>query len=166
MKKFLLMKAVALLFVVACAQVARAQHEMQCFAVEYTSGETYYFALDAEPIVSYADGTISVTQEGDGAFSIEGVALSDIARNYFAQAIPEGIGKVPTMDGETTEFSNGKALITGLKDGAQVYVYSADGQVVGSVVARDGNACVDFNGLKGGQVYILSTPSGSVKIVK
>ncbi len=143
-----------------------------CFAIEYADGEGIdYFALSAEPVITYGAGTITVKQEGEDAYSIEDISLDDIKECYFEDAVPtgvvpEGIESVPTMDGSMAEFSNGQTLITGLKEGAQVYVYTADGQTVGSVTAQNGNACIDFNSLKGGQVYILHTPKASYKIVK
>ncbi len=64
-------------------------------------------------------------------------------------------------------ISAGGALMTGLEEGAHVYVYTADGQTVVSAVAgKDGKVGVDLNSLKSGQVYILRTPNASYKIVK
>ncbi len=165
MRKFLLVKAVILLFTLTVTQATWAQdeqEEVECLAVAYVDGETDYFALDASPVVTFGDGTFSVVQDGEDAYSLEDVSLDDVQEYNFqeavpTEAVPEGIGKI----------SAGEALMTGLKEGAQVYVYTIDGQTIVSTTAgKDGVVNVDLNSLKGGQVYILRTPKASYKIVK
>ncbi len=160
MKKFLLL-CIGALF---CCALSWADNEVLCLTLATTDGDEIYFGLDDDPVITYGDKTITVESE---PYSVVDMSIYDLEMYYFADAIPTGIGAVPTMDGSSTEFSNGKVLVRGLNVGSQVAVYTADGQMVGSVTAsEDGNVCVDLNSLKGNQVYILRTPSASFKIVK
>ncbi len=167
MKNFL---SLCLLTLCSCSLFAQSE-EVYCLAVAYAlSDEVDFFAFDANPTVTFGEGTLSVTQDGEDAYKIEDMLITDVREWYFCDAVPgqgtDGIAAV-SADGSQMSFSAGQALMTGLKAGAHVYLYTADGKTIGSVTATaDGRAVVDFNSLKGGQVYILRTPSASYKIVK
>ncbi len=172
MKKNTLVKAAMLLFMLTATQSLWAQDEqLYCLAVEYASGEVDYFAFESKPVATFSETALSITQDGEDTYYIEDIVYEDIKKWSFTDAIPStpetgGIGGV-AMDGSSMTFSAGKALMTGLGAGSQVHVYTVDGQTVLSVTAnQDGSAMVDLGGLKGGQVYIVRTPSASYKIVK
>ncbi len=137
---------------------------VECLAVEYDDGAVDYFALDANPIITYGDGTtLNVTQDGDGAYSIRDISLDEIARYYFDDATPTTSGNHDGIEG----IQSGEALMTGLTEGAQVNVYTADGRVVSSMtVGKDGRVSLDLGSLPSGQVYVVRTPKTSYKIVK
>ncbi len=166
MNKFLLTKALLLAAVCLFAQNIWAQDEAEeCLALVYAdSSQVDYFALSAHPVITFDDDAtaLSVTQDGEGAYSISDINLDLIDYYNFVDAVPTtgdntGIGSI-LMD---------HALITGLKAGAQVNIYTVDGRMVSSATAtQDGRVDVDFGALKSGQVYILSTPQASYKIVK
>ncbi len=187
MKKILLLCLTTLFSLSLFAQ--EEDEEVYCLAVSIASStEVDYFALDANPVATFGEGTLSITQDGEGVISIVDMALTDVEEWYFCDAVPgvgekqeepepepepdpdpdtgTGIGGV-SAGGSQINLSAGQVLMTGLEAGAQVYVYAADGQTVNSVVASsDGRAVVDLNSLKSGQVYILRTPSASYKIAK
>ncbi len=160
MKKFLLSYVTILLF---CTTLSAAE-DVMCLAVVEKNGEETYFALGKLPIITHGKGTVTITGVD---YTIEDLSLNYVEKLYHTRAVPTGIGSIAAMDGASADFANGKVLFTGLKDGVRVYVYTVDGQMVGSATAsEDGNVCIDLNSLKGNQVYILRTPSTSYKIVK
>ncbi len=190
MKKNVLLKAIALLFVATFAQTLWAQEEDEVegyyLVMAYTeSDEVDYFALAASPVVGFNDGTISVTTNEDGGYTIADLPFDSLRKMTIyphdevevneeeeEEQGDEGTGDDDdTPDGITNianrpDFAAGKAYITGLEPGTEVYLYTADGQLVNAVAAsQDGNACVDFNALKSGVVYLLRTPANTYKII-
>ncbi len=160
MKKILLLCLTTLLSLLANGETVK------CLVVVSVGGEKTNFALSEEPSIRFGAGTLTVSSAD---YTIEELPFSDFEKYYFADAIPtvDGIGSINTMEGSLPQFINGKVFITGLKNGTLVYIYTADGQAIGSVESSsDGNVCVDLGSLKSGGVYILRTPSTSFKIVK
>ncbi len=158
MKKNVFMRAILMLVVLALAQTTWAQSEVQCLALAYTdSSEVDYFALSEGPVITYGDWTITVKQGEKDAYSIEDISLDKVEKYYFEKAVPTSIGGI----------SAGEASMTGLTEGAHVYVYTADGRMVSTATAgKDGRIDLDLNSLPRGQVYIVRTPMASYKIVK
>ncbi len=165
MKKSLLIRLLLLTFVCTLSSSAWADDEgMDCLAVESTSGEVTYFGLDHDPIITHSENSITIVST---KYTISDMPLDDVTNCYFTVDVPTGIGSIAADDERNTSFTNGKALVTNLRTGDKVYVYTADAQTVLTVAASaDGDASVDLSNLKSGQVYILRTPTTSFKIIK
>ncbi len=163
MKKKSLLRAIALLVVMVSSQVVRAAGSETCLAVTETSGAITYFALSADPSITFENDEMTVMTESEGSLT---VAIDDVVRYNFVEEVASMIGRTVATEGGSTVFSSGMAYVPGLKAGESVYVYTADGQQVSSTAASsNGEACVNLSGLKASTVYILRTPSASYKIV-
>ncbi len=162
MRKTLLIKAILLLLALPLSQTMRAEDEtVMCLLVTETDGTETYFALSDKPVISFADGAMTVTSS-----TLElTVALTGVV-DYKLSSVPTGIKSTyATQEGQAS-FSGKKACITGLKAGAAVNVFTVDGVKVASVSASpNGEANVDFSTLKTGTVYLLSTPTVTYKIM-
>ncbi len=163
MKRFYLLRMLVLLLVVSLSQALLAQEEEEvlCLRVVETSGTTVRFAIDEKPTMTFNGSTMVV----DGRVSIE-VALDEVEEYNFGYDVPTATGIAQVESDGQTEFSNGKAYISGLKEDSTVYVYTVDGQQVLAVRASaEGSAAVDLSALKHGVVYILRTPGASYKVM-
>ncbi len=166
MKKSLYIKAALLMFVMCLSQSLRAADEdVPCLKITETDGTIVTFALSEPPVITYANDIMTVS----GVALTINVPLSEVVDLEFENTVANGIAKTVLGDGSAADasFIGGKAYISGLAAGAQVYVYTVDGQLVSSISAsQEGSVCVDLGGLKSGVVYLLRTPAATYKIIK
>lgn len=125
------------------------------------------FALDYQPVIKLADGSLTVNISAETKLT---VALDDVLNYKFVakKDIPTAIKQVidKAVRGNMS-VHGGVAYFTELKGNARVSVYTVDGKQLTSVTADgNGNATIDLNTLGNGKVYILRMPNAGYKISK
>ncbi len=164
MKRTIFSRLVLLLLAVVAWQTAMADEGGACLQVNQKDGSSVTFALNTLPTITHDEGNFIVSSGAETVFS---VALDEVDGYEYLDVVLSGINNVENSNPSSATLQNGRALVSGLKAGSQVGVYTVGGQMVSSVAASsDGRAEVDLNSLKGGQVYILRTPSATYKIYK
>ncbi|MDO4160612.1 MAG: hypothetical protein Q4D41_09175 [Prevotellaceae bacterium] len=165
MKRKALLKAFALLLLLLSCPDMRADSEaVKHLVITEKGGTETTFALSTNPVITIESNSLTVTTESESTIT---VSLADVASYNVQDLVPTGIEKaVATPEGIKTTMSDGKATISGLKEGAHVQVYTLDGKMVSVVKASaDGNVTVNLSSLQNGTVYILKTPNASYKIL-
>ncbi len=161
MKQKSIIKTLALLLLLAvCPSVSAETSDAWYLVVTDGAGAQTVFALADQPATSF-DGSDMTVAAGETSVT---VSLAELASYELTQDVETtGIKAATTSN---TEFSNGKALVSGLTAGAVVSVYSIDGRMVSSEKAdSDGRVSVDLTGLQSGAVYIIRTPGASYKVL-
>lgn len=142
--------------------MAQETVDVQCLVIEQNGTKVAGFALSRLPELSFRADTLVVSLADDG---IE-VPMSGLTYSFQTLSVPTGINDVPTIDngnGSNFAFSQGK--IMGLKAGARVEVYTANGLKVKEYQAsNDGTVELRLGNLPVG-VYIIKTPARSIKII-
>ena len=139
---------------------ASAQSD-QYLVLTQASGEISRFALTDAPVITFADGSLVVTcGEMTLTTSMEGL------RSSF-EDVSTSIVPPPTegaRGGQAPTFSFARSTFEGLKTGDTVTIYTLDGKKIGSTKAdNEGHAAIDLTPFGRG-VYILRTPTVSIKI--
>ena len=121
--------------------------------------EVAKFALNDKPVITFSEGNLIVTCGGEEVLStgMEGLKSS-------FEDVSTGIQEVRIEDPKRPKISFGEALFEGLKPGDRITVYTLDGKAVDYTTAsEDGRAKLDVGRLGKG-VFILRTPSQSIKV--
>ena len=164
-KRKTFIKSLASLLLAFVAMTASAQNEAkQYLLVTENSGTETAFALADSPVITLADGQMTVTA---GSQTIT-VAIADVADYKFVtkEDIPSAIDNVDAGSRTELSLTGGRAYVSGLEPGARVSVYTVSGVQVAAVKASaDGTATVELGALKRGEVYILRTPATSYKVL-
>lgn len=125
--------------------------------VHLTDGQTVSVALHDQLSIRFTE-THMIAAGGDTDIQIERNAISHFEHT--------DVNKTPEIT-EAPVSRRGDILeVSLLKPGQTVSLYTTEGQMVKSSQAgQDGTAAIDLAGLQTG-VYLLSTPTSSVKINK
>jgi hypothetical protein len=132
---------------------------VQYLVLTKNNTEVAKLALSDRPVITFSEGNLIVTSGGEQILSTS----MDGLRNSFEE-VNTGIREVRVDEPARPRFSFGEALFEGLKAGDRVTVYTLDGKVVDYTTAtEDGRARLDVSRLGKG-IFILRTPSQSIKI--
>lgn len=167
MKKLTSIIAAAFMFLPLSAFAQDTQEtlvDVQYLVVTDTAGTEYKFELAKEPVITFPQANMVVTTDNDTLST----PLSDVANYKFrTEKVSSGIKTLPSANAQNSEasFTFANATINGLKAGARVAVYTANGVMVSTATAdQNGSVSLELNQLPKG-VYILHTPNKSFKIV-
>ena len=165
MKRVMAVAVISLLYpllslIVPHLFAARAQ-TIQYLVLTQASGEISRFALTDAPVITFADGHLVVTcGEMTLTTSMEGLKTS--FEDASTSIVPPPIGGA--RGGQAPTFSFAHSTFEGLKGGDTVNIYTLDGKKIGSTKANgEGRATIDLTPFGRG-VYILRTPTVSIKI--
>lgn len=173
MKRNSIFKTFALLAMLLTSSVAMAQAEggeepaaeetttVQCLVITANDGSEYTWLLRDAPVLAVSEGNLTV----NGSDLV--ITLADV-QNYVVTEKEEPVTAIDEVsirpDGSKPSLMGGK--ISGLQPGSAVNIYSLNGQLKGVIRAdQNGDASIDLGTLQRGQVYILSTPAASFKIL-
>ena len=159
MKKTLLRAAAALLLLAAPALANAEDVVVKRLVLISGSGETTYFLMDDQPVMTVANGEATVN-DGTTAVTFSQRGLTFRFEDY---AVPTAIEGVEA--GEAPSMKPGKAFFEGLKAGTPVQVFTPAGILVDTIIANgEGAAAVDYSALPKG-VYILRANNTSIKVM-
>ena len=155
MKRIRLILLAAILLLPSLLQAETAQY----LVLTRNNTEVAKFALNDKPVITFSEGNLIVTCQGEEILSTSMEGL----RSSF-EDITTGIQDVHGEKPVRPTFAFGEAIFEGLKAGDRITIYSLDGKVVDhTTAAEDGRATIDVSRLGKG-VFILRTPSQSIKI--
>ncbi len=103
--------------------------------VEFTDGTDMSFALSKQPVLSFADKRVSVSMEGRNSL----IEISDIENFHFEEKSSDILS--PHADDDYTIIWQGEDLvvISNVKIGLSVHLYSVDGTIYPNHVNDNGN---------------------------
>ena len=107
--------------------------------------------------------SVYATKEGYENSDVATATLCWIDVDPKTDGIENGIAHV-RANAILIQTDNGQINIAGTNDGTKIYVYSIDGQQVGSSMSYDGQASINTN-LQSGSIAIVNIGDKSVKIV-
>lgn len=139
----------------------------QQFLVIVSGTDSVAFALTDEPVISFQDNNLVVKSLDDS------LVVSLANASYFfderttAGSTTTGIGTLPlpgiSQEQPQLAFTNG--MVSGLRSGDIVRVFSVNGTLVKAIKADEqGHAPLELNQLPNG-VYIIRTLNNSIKII-
>ena len=134
---------------------------VKCLVLTESNGAVSKIALADAPVLTYSGSDMIVSCGGQTLT----VGLDGLKLTYGEMELTriDDIAERPA-DAARQQLSFGEAGFEGLQPGALVSVYSIDGKMLSTVKAdQDGRASVSLNSLPKG-VYILRTPSRSIKV--
>ncbi len=131
------------------------------------SGTEVAVALAEQPVLTFAEGVMTVAYDSDTLWvNLADIASYTIVDMEVTASEDETVGIQQTLVNGKAEFINGKVYLSGLEANAPISVYTIDGkQTVATKAAADGTAVVDLTTLKTGTVYVLRTPGASYKMI-
>ena len=132
---------------------------VQYLVLTRNNTEVAKFSLSETPVITFNGGNLVVTSNGEELLSTSMEGL----RNSF-ESIETGIQDIKSDDPARPCFSFGEAIFEGLKSGDPIIVYTIDGKAVSHTTAgADGRATINISSLGKG-IFILRTPTQSIKI--
>lgn len=131
--------------------------------VLYLDGTPHVIKMTDIDKIELSAGTVSVAKF-DG--TSEQYAIKDIDKITFNDGTTAVDKLKNSVGGDITVKADGYGFeVSGLKDGADVAVYSQGGTLMGKAKAGGGSAQVDASGYPGG-VYIIKAGGRSLKMIK
>ena len=157
MKKILFL----LMVLLTCPIAAMADDMIMTLVVTMKNQQTHQFALTDRPQVRFSGDQLVVhSDRTDVSF-----AIADVLRFHYEKYSYVGIYE-PEDDGPDVSYEGGVLVISGIKAGETVAVYSSDGRVVRQLNAtRTGTYRLNLSALSTG-VYIVRTGKANYKITK
>jgi hypothetical protein len=132
---------------------------VQYLVLTKNNTEVAKFALNDKPVITFSEGNLIVTCGGEEILS---TSMEGLKSSF--EDVSTGIQDMRSEDPLRPKISFGEALFEGMKPGSRITVYTLDGKVVDyTTVTEDGRAKLDVGQLGKG-IYILRTPSQSIKI--
>ena len=139
-----------------------AQTPTQQLVVWQKSGEKVYINLTEEPETTFEEGNLVIkTKTTTISYSLE-----DVLRYTYEG--PATAISAPKLQPNEIIFSQQRDQMTfeGLPDGAQITIYSTDGQQITTQTVHNGQpSVVSFAGLPAG-IYIVKTGDATYKFLK
>lgn len=159
MKKNIIMAIIAAL--TAMATYAR-NDSGTALVIESAAGDTAIFVLDEKPKLTFSGTSLFVTS---ATYEAEYV-LSDLRRYSFRQMQSSGINAAESGMQNSVRQDGGKIIVSGIKPGTSVKVFSVSGMAVSSAYAdAGGHANVDITSFPTG-IYIVKYGDNAIKIRK
>ena len=160
MRKILLL-AFCFLSSALCLMAQDAQ-PVQKLNVWKMDGSKIQFLLTDEPVTTFENGNLVITTNS-GVFSYPLAQM----KKYTHEGLPEGIDNPPIAPGDVLVRQNNEMMVLeGLPDNKLVEVYSADGKLVLSKRAVEGQATVLSLVSQPQGTYVVSIGKTSFKFVK
>jgi hypothetical protein len=157
MKKILLLILLAMPFVTSMTQAAT----QNALVVQTKSGSATTFFLKDEPQVSFEGTNLKVASAQGNAY----FPLADVLRFTYRQVDPTGIDE-QVMPETGVSFDGGVLVISQLKAGATVSVYTHDGKLVRHLAPqRYGTYRLNLSELSSG-LYVVKADNATYKITK
>ena len=160
MKKIYLL---AVLMSFMCAQAQAQEATVQKLIVHMTDGQTVEFLLEDEPVTKFEPGQliIQTSKESPVIYLLENV------QKYTHAGVPQGIDSPIVAPGTILVRQNNEAVaIDGLPDNTNVSIYSADGKLLVSRKAVEGQTTLlPMMAFPQGN-YIINAGGTSFKFVK
>lgn len=137
-----------------------ASAEEWCLVVNGADQTTLAIAIAEKPVLTTdANGYVVTYGEQTANF-----AWSGIKSITMEQVTPTGVDEVKQ---DALQLEAGEIRLCGAKAGSAIRVYNIAGHVLKQAVAgADGSASVNISDLSDGAVYIIKTPSQTIKIKK
>lgn len=157
--KKLLLLAIAMLPLTAIAQDTVERKYLIIEQNEQTQAE---FALADSPVITFrADSLVATCGSKELSLPLKGASY-----RFESRQVSTGISDIPNANpGNPSAFAFSQGRIMGLKPGARVSVYTANGMKVSELAAgTDGTVSLSLGNLPTG-VYIIKTPARNIKIV-
>lgn len=155
MKKRSFILLTAMLFLPSLLMAGAVQY----LVLTRNNTEVAKFSLNDTPVITFSGDDLVVTCNGEEKLktSMEGL------KNSF-ESVETGIQDIESEEPAKPRFIFGEAILEGLKSGDPITVYTLDGKVVSHTTANaNGSATINISNLGKG-IFILRTPSQSIKI--
>lgn len=154
------LSAISLLLMLATTAWAQAVTQT-ALVVHTKSGSATTFLLKDKPLVNFEGTDLKVSSDqGDAYFP-----LADVLRFTYLQVDPSGIDQ-QTVPDTGVSFDDGVLVISQLRAGATVSVYSLDGKLVRQIAPqRYGTYRLNLSELSSG-LYIVKADNTTYKITK
>lgn len=132
---------------------------VQYLVLTKNNTEVAKFALDDKPVITFSEAYLIVTCGGEEILSTSMEGLKSSFEDV-STTIQDVRSEAPAQP----KISLGEVLFEGMKPGGRITVYTLDGKVVDYTTANEyGRAKLDIGRLGKG-IFILRTPSQSIKI--
>lgn len=155
MKKRSFILIMAILFLPSLLMAGTVQY----LVLTRNNTEVAKFSLNDTPVITFSDGNLVVTCNGEQKLSTSMEGL----KNSF-ESVETGIQDIMSDEPAKPRFSFDEAVFEGLKSGEQITVYTLDGKAVSHTTANaNGSATINISNLGKG-IFILRTPSQNIKI--
>lgn len=142
---------------VAVALQAQDNKKVPALVIEQTDGTQTTFILPDKPVISIADNELTARSSKQEVT----VPLSELADYHFIE-VSSGVREVNADN--NIGFADGKAILSNLRNGDRVDIYTLDGRLLDSIAAGDdGVAEVEFGRYDRG-ILIIRSPRGSFKV--
>lgn len=154
----------ALLSLPLAAQAAGSRAAERQYLVITSGTDSVAFALHDEPVLSFTGGSLVVSSLADSLV----VNMAGVSYFFETRRTPEagttGISTVGIPDTQP-RIAFAEGIVSGLKAGTSVQVYTSDGILVERVKADErGRAPLSLLQLPKG-IYIIKTPATSIKFI-
>lgn len=163
MKKKLLITLLMLCVAVATQADAPTDECSSALVVTTKNGmQTTFVLLQEEPMVKFEGQNLVVTTSQ----GVVNFALTDVQRFNYVNLPATGIQEVEKTTQTDVSYEDGTLLLSQLKAGAQVGVYTMEGKLVHQLKPRhSGTFRVNLSSLPNG-VYIVKADTLTYKIIK
>lgn len=163
MKKKLLITLLMLFVAVATQADAPTDESSSALVVTTKNGmQTTFVLLQEEPMVKFEGQNLVVTTSQ----GVVNFALTDVQRFNYVNLPATGIQEVEKTTQTDVSYEDGTLLLSQLKAGAQVGVYTMEGKLVHQLKPRhSGTFRVNLSSLPNG-VYVVKADTLTYKIIK
>lgn len=141
----------------------RAAGPVQFFCIELHNGSKAEFALSTQPLISFSNGSMTVTTT-EKTITAD---LSDVISYTFSEESISTSISTPTMqhvEKPQINYSTGHIRLSGLKEKATVSIVDLKGQQIFKGQSSP-NGMMDIDtSLYAKGIYIICTPNGNIKV--